>query len=111
METQTKTVGIAWRLLAPSDSGGKVYTIAVIGNNLVVAWGRRTTAGPTGPGSQGKVETYPSHAKAMAAAMERTIAKEGRGYEMDVTPRKFDVTGRIVNAHTVGRILYYGVVV
>jgi len=111
METQTKIVGIAWRLLAPSDSGGKVYSIAVIGSALVVAWGRRTAAGGNGAGSQSKVEPYPSHAAALAAAMERTIAKQDRGYEMDVLPRQLDVTGRLANGNTVGAILFHGVTV
>ena len=111
METQTRTMGIAWRLMAPSDSGGKVYTIAVIGNSMIVAWGRRTAAGPAGAGSQAKVEIFPSHAKALAAAMDRTVAKQERDYEMDVTPRQLDVTGRQPDGNTAGRILYYGVTV
>lgn len=113
METQaqTQTVGIAWRLFAPSDSGGKVYSIAVIGNALVVAWGRRSSAGGNGPGSQSKVERFPSHAAALTAAMERTAAKEQREYVMDVLPRKLDVTGRLANGNTVGAILFHGVTV
>jgi predicted DNA-binding WGR domain protein len=112
METATQTtIGIAWRLYAPSDTGGKIYTIAVIGNDLVVAWGRRTAAGMSGAGSQAKVEPYPSHAAALAAAMERTIAKESRGYRMDLEPRRLNVSGRQPNGNTAGAILFHGVVI
>ena len=113
METQTGTVGIAWRLLAPSDSGGKIYTIAVIGSDLVVAWGRASAAGPglSTAGSQAKVEHFPSHVRALAAAMERTQAKQDRGYDIDMAPRQLDVTGKPVAKNTVSLILYHGTVV
>jgi predicted DNA-binding WGR domain protein len=88
--TQT-TKCIAWRLSAPSTSGGKVYTIAVIGEWLITGWGRRTTAGTLGIGSQTKIERFYSNDSALVAALDRTRAKEDHDYNMDVHPRAMEL--------------------
>jgi len=86
------TVGVAWRLRAPSASGGKVYTIAVIGSTLVTAWGRATAAGRNGAGSQGSVVAHSSAAGALAAAQVRTAEKESGGYALEIEPKRVTFT-------------------
>lgn len=78
---------IAWRLKAPSTSGGKVYTVAVVGDVLVTSWGRSTVAGRYGSGSQCRVERCNSHDHAFAMAMARTKGKEEGGYFLDIPPK------------------------
>lgn len=78
---------IAWRMRAPSASGGKVYTIAVRDRTVITCWGRASSAGPNGPGSQGRAQHYRDHNVAVAAAQQTTAAKENEGYVLDIAPR------------------------
>ena len=86
------TVGVAWRLLCPSSSGGKVYTVAVVDKAVITAWGKASAAGEYGGGSQAQVRHYPNNNAALATAMEVTKVKEGRGYHLNIQPKQYTVT-------------------
>lgn len=109
--TKTDKRIIAWRLLAPSTSGGKVYTIAVFDTELFVCWGRAVVAGDYDPGVQSKREYFASHASALAAAMDRTTAKQERGYEMDIPPKQLPEEGSGLYTAIVRRVLRDGKIV
>ena len=78
---------VAWRMIAPSASGGKVYSIAINGTAVATCWGRARTAGPSGAGAQGRVARYRTPGEAFAAAQQATLSKEGAGYSLDIPPR------------------------
>lgn len=86
IKVQDGSTAVAWRLLAPSVSGGKVYTIAVVGNIIITAWGRADAIGSYGAGTNATATAYHTHAAALVVAQERTSEKEARGYNLDLAP-------------------------
>jgi predicted DNA-binding WGR domain protein len=82
---------VAWRLTAPSTSGGKVYSIAVVGTEVWTAWGQHRAAGPSGAGSQAKIIECASPAAADDWAWKQTLEKQEKGYRLDIAPRAIEI--------------------
>ena len=94
MDPDAQVRGVAWRLHAPSPTGGKVYSIAVFGELLITAWGRADHAGRFGAGAQIKTTGCPDHGTALDIALRRTTEKEKKGYTISIGPSQTTLTAR-----------------
>lgn len=75
---------VAWRLYAPSASGGKHYYVLLFGTYVLIGWG--SVSGTP----QYKMHTFNSATAANAFAVEQTSVKEKKGYQLDKEPMASD---------------------
>jgi len=84
MSEDGSTNVIGWLLRADSDSGGKIYAIAIVDKKVVYGWGRESASII---GAQTKTETLRTREQAIRFAQTKTAEKEKRGYRLDKEPR------------------------
>lgn len=92
-EGTVTSLGWEYHFHGTNRDGGnsdKTYRMFLIGNRVVVNWGRRGTAG------QAQVEVFPTAAQARAWADKQAGSKEAKGYGLSIQPRRFNFDPEIL---------------